>query len=392
MLLRRVASVSAVLATITAVGAPPVAANHHRLRIAEVLGGIPGRENAQFVELQMFTAGQEIVHGASLTFFDPAGGTLGTATFAADVAVEADNATVLAATPQAASFFGVTPDLTIGPLIQRAGGRIDYVARPGSTPDGILDAFSWGSFSGDATGTGTPFAQGDGGLPPGLSAHRDLSRGASASEMDTADDTGDSAADFFAGSPTPRNNAGETTGRATIVSRLGNGGIEVAAAEGVTNLVGIQGNPTAGWRIVDTAAPVHLDPSALASCDEVNVIEVRCDATAPAAITIRVLDKNDRVRVRGRIAATVFGGAGSDRLIGNAAADTLHGEAGRDTITGGNAADSVLAGDGDDTVLVKGDAAADDVDCGAGEDTVSFDAGLDVFPADGPGACETANP
>ena len=388
---RRIVSVLAVLGAIAVLGVPPAAANHHRLRIAEVLGGIPGRENAQFVELQMFTAGQEVVHDASLAFIDATGGTLAAPVFPADVADESDNATVLAMTPQAASFFGITPDMTYTAVDNRTGGRIDYLGRPGSTSEGILDAFSWGSYSGDATGVGTPFNAASG-LALGVSAHRDLSRGASSTEMDTADDTGDSAADFVSGPPTPRNNAGQTTGRATIVSRLGSGVIEVDAAEGVTNLVGIQGNTRTGWRIVDTAAPVHLDPSATATCVNVNVIEVRCDATSPAAITIRVLDKHDRVRVRGRIAATVFGGVGSDRLIGNAAADALHGEAGRDTITGGKAADTVFAGDGDDTVLVKGDGAADEVDCGADDDTISFDEGLDVFAADGPGACETPNP
>ena len=264
MSLRRITLVFAALAAVAAVGASSAAANHHRLRITEVFGGVPGRENAQFVELQMFTAGQEVVHDASLNFFDPAGGALGSDVFPSDVANDADNAHVLAATPQAASFFGITPDMTMTDLINRPAGRLDYKGRPGSATPGLLDAFSWGGtgFTGDSTGTGTPFAP----LQLGISAHRDLSGGSVPGELDTGDDTADSAADFVSGQPSPTNNAGATTDRATIVSRPGGGMIKVDAAEGVTNLIGIQGNPTAGWRIVDTAAPVHIDPSAAATC------------------------------------------------------------------------------------------------------------------------------
>ena len=462
---------AALVATL-AVAAPPAAANHHLIRITEVFGGAQANPSVQFVELQMYNANQQFIHDTRLHFLTPAGADDGTFTFPTDVANGADNATILAATSQAAAFFGVTPDLTISPVMDRAGGKVEFIGRPAF---GILDAFSWGSYSGASTGTGTPFGQGAGGLPLGLSAVRDVSV-----------DTGNSAADFDAEQPTPVNNANQTTSRATIVRRDEDGTLRIEAAPGVQNAITVSGPTSTGWKIVETGAPLQLDASAGDSCFGVSVTQVRCAVTEPAAVVVQAADQNDRVNIAGALSATVFGGTGDDRLTGSAAADALHGQDGNDTLTGARGDDDLLGGIGNDfldggqgaddfdggnggdratylartagvtitmdgnpddgngadesggrrdnvqtnverltgsqaadsltgndvgnqiiggpgaddvfglggrdAIVVKGDGAADDVDCGAATDSLSYDAGLDVFPSSGPGACETANP
>ena len=375
MLLRRIISVSAVLGVIAAVGAPSALANHHLMRISEVLGGVPGNENAQFVELQMYEPSQTVVNTAGLAFLTPTGGADGTFTLTANVANGADNATILAATPEAAAFFGVTPDLSISPVMDRAGGRVEFLGRPATTR-GIIDAFSWGDYDGpepapDDGGeeSGNPFAPG--GLPLGISAVRDVSAGTVAGQLDAADDTDDSAADFVdARLPTPVNNAGQTTSRATVVERPLGGALHVTAAPNVVNSISVGGRITTGWKITDMSAPVHLAPSAAATCESVSVVEVLCDGTMPATVVVSALDRNDRVRIRGRIASTIFGGAGNDTLTGYTADDALHGEDGNDTLNGGAGDDDFVGGTGDDRMI--GNNGADDFDGGIGIDVANY--------------------
>jgi len=98
-----------------------------------------------------------VVANASLAFQDPTGLADGTFVFPNNVANGADNATILIATSQAATFFGLTPDFLMTPVMALPGGKVEFVAKP-TTAFGILDAFSWGNFSGSSTGSGTPFS------------------------------------------------------------------------------------------------------------------------------------------------------------------------------------------------------------------------------------------
>jgi len=93
----------------------PATANHHFMRATEVLGGVEGAPDVQYVELQMYAAGQNAVLNSSLAFQDPTGLADGTFTFPANLPNGADNANILIATSQAATFFGVTPDLLMTP-------------------------------------------------------------------------------------------------------------------------------------------------------------------------------------------------------------------------------------------------------------------------------------
>src|SRR5687768_13694748 len=95
------------LAVALLVPAAPAAANHHFMRATEILGAVEGAPNVQYVELQMYAAGQNIVSNASLAFQDPTGAADGTVVFPNNVANGADNANILIATAEAATFFGV---------------------------------------------------------------------------------------------------------------------------------------------------------------------------------------------------------------------------------------------------------------------------------------------
>ena len=184
------------LAAAVLVPAAPAAANHHFMRATEILGAVEGAPNVQYVELQMYAAGQNIVLNASLAFQDPTGTADGTVVFPNNVANGADNANILIATAEAATFFGVTPDFVMSPVMALPGGKVEFVAKPMTF--GIIDAFSWGNFSGSSTGSGTPFAVGSG-LPLGLSANRLIAGGTVAGQLDAGDDTGQSEADFDPG-------------------------------------------------------------------------------------------------------------------------------------------------------------------------------------------------
>lgn len=181
--------------------AAPAAAEFHLMSIREVYVGPADNANAQYVELQMYTSGQNFVQGHSLTFYGPTGTEAGTVTFPADVANGANQASILIATSEAETKFGVAADLDMTALIDPAGGRICFED---------VDCFSWGSYSGEATTpspSGNPFSP-DNGLTPDSAARRGISGGTSASQLDAGDDTDDSAADFdFAASPSPTNNA-----------------------------------------------------------------------------------------------------------------------------------------------------------------------------------------
>ena len=353
---------AAVLAGAVLVPVATAPANHHLMKATEVLGGAEGAPNVQYVELQMYAANQHVVANASLAFQDPTGAADGTVVFPNNVANGADNANVLIATAEAATFFGVTPDFVMSPVMSLAGGKVEFVAKPMTF--GILDAFSWGSFSGSSTGSGTPFAVGTG-LPLGLSANRLIAGGTVAGQLDAADDTDQSEADFDPGSATPRNNAGATT---TTSGTLGTaaGVMEFDAAAGVKNLLTISG-PTGGfYRAVDAAAPI----TAAGACTNVAVNVVQCPSASVSSADVDLGDLDDRLTLTSVLNTTARGGTGDDRLQTGGGADTLDGEDGADTLLGLGGIDSLVGGLGNDSL--DGGPGADSMDGGAGTDVVTY--------------------
>lgn len=151
---------------------------------------------------------------------------------------------------------------------------------------------------------------------------------------------------------------------------------------------------------VDTGATV----TAGAGCEAVGQHELHCTKRSDEyfAPTIRVGDRDDRVRVGhpehwlvhggpgddvlevlADSAASLYGGPGDDELTGGPYTDSLVGGAGADTLSGGAENDQLRGGDGADTLSggpdedeLAGDGggapAPDVIDGGGGNDTVSY--------------------
>ncbi len=193
--------------------AAPAHAAFHLMKIAEVFAGTPAAPNARYVVLQMYAAGQSVVGGHSIQVFDSSNTMVGSFTFSGSVGNGANQSKILIATPEAATFFGVSADLTMTPVIPAAGGKICFDA---------IDCVAWGNYAGPSTGVGTPFNAGDG--ISGQAIARRLDVAGSPTLLEGTDDTGDSANDFAFATPAPRNNAGSS---GTVpASTCGNGALE----------------------------------------------------------------------------------------------------------------------------------------------------------------------
>lgn len=210
--MRRSACLISLLLTTLSPAAPAHAA-FHLMKIAEVFAGTPAAPNAQYVVLQMYAAGQNIVGGHSVQVFDSSNVQVGSFTFAGSVASGANQSKILVATPEAATFFGVSADLTMTPVIPAAGGKICF---------DTIDCVAWGNYGGPSTGVGTPFNSGAG--ISGQAVARRLNIAGSPTLLESGDDTGNSANDFVFATPAPRNNAG-STGSAPPAT-CGNGTLE----------------------------------------------------------------------------------------------------------------------------------------------------------------------
>jgi hypothetical protein len=170
--------------------APPASATFHLVKVVEVFPGTSAAPTAQYVMLQMYFAGQNLVAGHSVEVFDVNGTSVGTFTFSHNLANGANLSTILIATPDAATVFGVTADLAMDPLIQAGGGAVCW---------DVVDCVAWGSFSATSAlphTPGTPF-NAPSGLMLDMAMHRNLSTGGAVSE-------------FTFALPAPKNNAGQT--------------------------------------------------------------------------------------------------------------------------------------------------------------------------------------
>ena len=199
--MKRVSCLGVTLVLVGILHTEPVQAAFHLMMVVEVFPGYTSSPSAQYVELQMYSSFQNFVSGRSVQVFDAAGGLLGTFTFSGNVANGANQASILIATAEAEALFGVTADLVMTPLIAPAGGKVCFT---GAIPP---DCMAWGGYSGSPVGIGNPFSPA--GLTLDEAAQRRLDRGIPG-VLDVSDDTDDSATDFIAGAPAPRNNAGMT--------------------------------------------------------------------------------------------------------------------------------------------------------------------------------------
>ena len=191
------------LASVCAVGlllvSAPALSTFHLMKVVEVFPGTAASPNAQYVVIQMYASGQELVGGHAITVYNAAGTLTGTFTFPGNLPNGANQAKILIATSQAENFFGLTADLVMSASILSAGGKACWA--------GTLDCVAWGSYHGSSAGVGTPFNAGSG-LTSGRAAARRLNIAGSATMLDAGDDTDNSATDFVFATPAPRNNAG----------------------------------------------------------------------------------------------------------------------------------------------------------------------------------------
>jgi hypothetical protein len=135
----------------------------------------------------------------------------------------------------------------------------------------------------------------------------------------------------------------------------------------------------------DTVA-VRVDPKTGEQVVTVNGRDYRFPATA--ALTVRTGEGNDTVTVASgtRVALTLIGGEGDDRLQGGRGDDVILGLDGRDYLEGGAGDDVVHAGAGNDVIYalsgddrVRGGEGDDYLDGGHGRDDIYGGAGRDVL-------------
>jgi len=186
-------------------------ASNHLIKIREVYAGSVTNPNSEYVELQMYAAGQNFLANAiSLKLYDASGNV--TSTFApvtmdGNPPMSQSQRRVLVASQEAKTEFHVSAGYTLAPgdHISDAGGAVCYLP---STP-GFADCVSWGTFD-NTSGTALPSATGGnvdspGGIGDTHGIQRSIAPGC-ATLLEAGDDT-NNPADWSEVFPVPLNNA-----------------------------------------------------------------------------------------------------------------------------------------------------------------------------------------
>lgn len=179
--------------------APLAQATFHEVLISQLYPGSAAAPQSSFLELQMYSPGQNFVKNHSITVYNASGTSIGSFVFPDDLPGEGvDQQTMLVGDSGVQEAFGVTPDLVdAGFNIPAAGGAACW--------DG-LDCVSWGDFSGTtAPSSGIPVDPL--GIPNGKAIERRISGGACSNRLEPGDDTDDSDSDFADADPTPQSYA-----------------------------------------------------------------------------------------------------------------------------------------------------------------------------------------
>jgi hypothetical protein len=174
-------------------------ATFHEVLISQLHPGSTAAPQSSFVELQMYSDGQNFVQNHSITVYGAGGASTDTFVFPDDLpGVGVDQQTMLVGDSGVEEAFGVTPDLIDADFnIPAAGGAVCW--------DG-LDCVSWGNFSGQTLpSSGIPVDAA--GIPDAEAIERRTSGGACSNRLEPGDDTDDSDSDFFNATPAPRSYA-----------------------------------------------------------------------------------------------------------------------------------------------------------------------------------------
>lgn len=184
----------------------PAQATFHLMKVREVYAGSLIDPNADFLELQMYSAGQNQVINHKFQVYDASGG-YQECVIPSSVTNPENQATILFATTQAQSALGTTADFTMPAIISGSGGAACWEN---------IDCVSWGSFSGATTSpAGTPEP---GGISAGQSIDRRIDISGSPTALEDADDTNDSANDFESEAPSPKPNGPVNLGSVTCTA------------------------------------------------------------------------------------------------------------------------------------------------------------------------------
>jgi hypothetical protein len=198
-MLRRSARTLLVLSVTTLIPvatSSPAAADHHVIMIREVFAGTTDPA-ADFVELQMYSSGQQFVSGHTLELYGPTG-TSQDYVIPSDVANGENQRTMLFATTEAEADFEVTADFPLEHDLDAGAGAVCF----DSASFGFIDCVAWGTITSPPAGTGTPAPA----MTSDQSIQRTISRGC-ATLLDGLDDTNNSAMDFAPATPSPRPNS-----------------------------------------------------------------------------------------------------------------------------------------------------------------------------------------
>lgn len=175
--------------------APAAGATFHLVSVREVYPGSAAKPGSEYVELQMYSGGQGLVSGHVVRTYDGSGTVTSTNAFPSDLANETNQSTMVLATPEAESELGFSTDAAL------ASGGLDPAA--GAVCWESIDCVSWGSFSGSLpSAAGSPA----GAIPDGMALRRTISPGCP-TQLQSSDDSDDSAADFSPAFPAPRPNS-----------------------------------------------------------------------------------------------------------------------------------------------------------------------------------------
>jgi hypothetical protein len=195
---RKPAVVALLALCLLGLSAAPALATFHLVKVREVYPGSAASPDAEYVELQMYSSGQNLVGGHFVRAYDASGAVVATSTFPGNVSNGASQSTMVLATPQAEAELSFVADAGLSPAgqLSPAGGAVCWET---------IDCVSWGSFSGSLPSpAGAPAAAS--GIPEGMALRRSIARGC-ATALDSADDSGLSQADFEIVFPAPRPNS-----------------------------------------------------------------------------------------------------------------------------------------------------------------------------------------
>jgi hypothetical protein len=173
--------------------------SYHLMKISEVHQGLG--DTGDFVELQMYSAGQNLVGGRYVRTYDGGGNAFSTFPIPSNVANGESQRTIL-----------IANDATVPGADFNAAGNLKVVNANGGVcflesflDSSALDCVAWGSQMGTQP-WGTPLALTVGTIPDNSSIHRRIDRGC-ATLLEAGDDTNDSSADFAIATPSPRPNS-----------------------------------------------------------------------------------------------------------------------------------------------------------------------------------------